>query len=179
MPGPNFAPSILDCEFMAATVSAQATPMFTLTDSASWPEVSALGRAGRLELQTHQACPPRQISPLECALTDNGLGGSLECPVTNSLNLKSPGIRASWTFGAADLLWRSSTPVTPLEYALTKNRLVSPLEFTLAKSLDLKPRGMNTYKKHPGGALPFCLLPFAFCPFSFCPQPPCSQRPPC
>ncbi|SRR5712692_98716 len=158
MPGPNFAPSILDCELLALTRSTHATPMFTLTDSASRPEISALDRAGSLEMQTHEKCPPRRISPLECTLTNNGPVGSLECRVANSLDLKPPGISASWTIGGAEVLWRSATPVTPLECTDTKNAPVSPLECTDTNSLNLKPRRMNTYKKHPGGP-PLFLLP--------------------
>ncbi len=66
MPGRSFRLSTLDCELLALTMSTHATPMFTLTDSASRPEISALDRAGRLEMQTHQQCPPRRLSPLEC-----------------------------------------------------------------------------------------------------------------
>jgi len=47
------------------------------------------------KMQTHQECPPRRITPLECTLTKNGLVSPLEFTVTNSLDLKSPGIRAS------------------------------------------------------------------------------------
>jgi len=61
MPGPGFRLSILDGELLALTMSTQATPMFTLTDSASRPESSALDRAGPLEMQTHQKCPPRRL----------------------------------------------------------------------------------------------------------------------
>src|SRR6266852_1077942 len=71
MPGPNFRLSILDGELVALTMSMQAAPMFTLAGSASRPEVSALDRAGPLEMQTHQECPPSRISSLECALTEN------------------------------------------------------------------------------------------------------------
>ncbi len=106
-----------------------------------------------LEMQTHQERPPRRISPLECTLTKNGLGGSLKCPVTNSLDLKSPGIRASWPFGGPEVLWRSSTPVTRLECTLTKNGLLSPLECTDTNSLHLKSPGMNTYKKRGVGGV--------------------------
>jgi len=89
MPGPSFVPSILDCELLALTRSTHATPMFTLTDSASRPEISALDRAGPLEMQTHQKCPPRRISPLECTDTKNAPASPLECTDTNSLDLKS------------------------------------------------------------------------------------------
>src|SRR5712691_1559554 len=109
-------------------------------------------RAGSLEMQTHQECPPRWITSLECTLTKNGLGGSSECPITNSLDLKSPGIRASWPLGSPEVLWRSSTPITRLECTLTKNGLLSPLECTDANSLGLKSFRFHSYKKHPGGA---------------------------
>src|SRR5712692_11129083 len=133
MPGPSFRLAILDSEPLARTMSTQATPMFTLTDSASRPEISALDRARSLEMQTHQKCPPRPITPLECTLTRQqrrGLACSLECPVENSLDLKSPGIKASWTFRTADLLWRSSASATPLECTDTNNGLLSSLECT-------------------------------------------------
>ncbi len=153
MPGPSFRLAILDRELLALTMSTHATPMFTLTDSASRTEISALDRAGPLQMQTHRQCPPRRLTRLECALTKNGLAGSLECPVTNSLNLKSPGIRASWPFGSAEVLWRSATPVTPLECTLTKNGLLSSLEFTDTNSLNLKSFRFHSYKKRGvGGA---------------------------
>ena len=107
--------------------------------------------AGSLEMQTHQECPPGRITPLECTLTNNCLVGSLECPVTNSLDLNSPGIKASWPFAGAEVLWRSSTPVTPLECALTKNAPASPLEYALTELLDSKPFRFCTYKKRGGG----------------------------
>src|SRR5712691_3265499 len=88
-------------------------------------------RAGSLEMQTHQECPPRWITSLECTLTKNGLGGSSECPITNSLDLKSPGIRASWPAGGAEVLWRSAMAVTPLECTDTKNAPATPLECAL------------------------------------------------
>jgi hypothetical protein len=112
----------------------------------------------RRKMQTHQECPPwrtecppRWTTPLECALTNSSLVGSIECPFTGSLDLKPPGIRASRPFGGAEVLWRSSTPVTRLEYALTENGFVSSLDCALANSLHLKPRGMNTYKKRGVG----------------------------
>jgi len=89
MPGPSFRLSTLDCELLALTMSTHATPMFTLTDSASRPEISALDRAGSLEMQTHQECPPRWISPLECTDTKNAPASPLECTDRNSLDLKS------------------------------------------------------------------------------------------
>src|SRR5713226_9241194 len=112
--------------------------MFMLTDSASKPEISALDRAGPLELQTHQEGPPRRLTRLECTLTNNGLVGSLECPVTNSLDLNSPGIRASRPFGGPEVRWRSATAVSRLECTDTKNASASPLECTDTNSLDLK-----------------------------------------
>jgi hypothetical protein len=119
--------------------------------------------AGSLEMQTHQECPPRRITRLECTLTNNDLAGSLECPLTNSLHLKSPGIRASWPFGGAEALWRPATPVSLLECALTKNALANLLEYALTELLDLKPFRFRTYNKPPGGPLPFTffLLPLA------------------
>ncbi len=67
--------------------------------------------ADSLEMQTHHERPPRRITLLECTLTNNGFVDSLECLVTNSLDLKPPGIRASWPCGGPEVLWRSSTPV--------------------------------------------------------------------
>ncbi len=148
MPGPSF-------RLLALTMSTHATPMFTLTDFASRPQISELERAGPLERQTHQKSPPRQITPLVCTLTNNGFVDSLECPVKHSLDLKPPGIRVSWPFGGAELLSRSATPVTRLECTDTKNGFATPLECTDTNSLDLKPRGMNTYKKKGvGGSVP-------------------------
>src|SRR5712692_7982332 len=91
MPGPNFRLSILHCELLALTRSTQATPMFTLTDSASKPEISALDRAGRLEMQTHRKCPPRRLTPLEYALTRHRRvpASYLESALTKLLALKS------------------------------------------------------------------------------------------
>src|SRR5712691_3026859 len=102
-------------------------------------------------MQTHQKYPPRQITPLEYTLTNNGFVDSLECPVKNSLDLNSPGIRVSWPFGGAELLSHSATPVTRLECTDTKNGFASPLECTDTNSLNLKPPGMNTYKKRGVG----------------------------
>src|SRR5712691_8716541 len=147
MPGPYFQLSPVDGEPSALTMSTHATPRLTPTDSASRPEISALARAGSLEMQTRQKHPPRQISPVECTLTNTGLKGSLECPVTNSLDLKSPGIRASWPFGRAEVPWRSATAVTRLECTDTKNGLLSSLECTDTNSLDLKFRGITLFQK--------------------------------
>ena len=90
MPGPSFALSILDGELLPLTMSTHATPMFTLTDSAPRPEISALDRAGRLEMQTHQECPPRGISPLEYALTENRACKSFRIRTYNFIGLKAP-----------------------------------------------------------------------------------------
>src|SRR5713226_1354321 len=92
MTGPKFALSIPDCELFALTMSTHATPMFTLTDSASRPASSAPNRAGPLEMQTHQKCPPGRISPLEYALTKNALVSPLELTLTKSLDLKPRGM---------------------------------------------------------------------------------------
>src|SRR5713101_8142089 len=40
-------------------------------------------------MQTHQKCPPRRISPLECTDPKNAPASPLECTDTNSLDLKS------------------------------------------------------------------------------------------
>ncbi len=93
------------------------------------------------------------VTPLECTLTKNGLVGSLECSVTNLLDLKFPGIKASWKVGGAEVLWRSTTAVTPLECTVTKNAPVSPLECTLTKLLDLKCPGITLFQKRGGGGL--------------------------
>src|SRR5713226_2369612 len=82
MPGPSFALSILECELSTLTMSTHAAPMLTLTDSASRPEIPALDRASRLEMQTHQECPPGQITPLEYALTKSAPTSPLECALT-------------------------------------------------------------------------------------------------
>ncbi len=90
MPGPTLGLSTLDCEPLPLTRSTHATPMFTLTDSASRPEISALGRAGPLEMPTHQDCPPRRISPLEYALTNNRACKSFGIRTYNFIGLKAP-----------------------------------------------------------------------------------------
>src|SRR5713226_6939388 len=91
MPRPCFRLATLDCELLALTMSTQATPIFTLTDSASRPEISALDRAGPLEMQTHQKCPPRRLSPLECVAAHRRTvpPSSLETALTKLLALKS------------------------------------------------------------------------------------------
>src|SRR5713101_6258314 len=91
MPGPSFRLSTLDCELLPLTMSAQATPMFVVTDSASRPEISALDRAGPLEMQTHQKCPTRRLSPLEWKITRHrrAPASSLESALTTLLALKS------------------------------------------------------------------------------------------
>src|SRR5712692_6375679 len=91
MPGPSFRLSILDGEILALTMSTHAAPMFTLTDSASRPEISALDRAGPLEMQTHQECPPRWLSPLEWIITRHRRvpTSPLESALTKLLALKS------------------------------------------------------------------------------------------
>src|SRR5713226_2897151 len=90
MPGPSFRLSTLDGELLALTMSTQATPMFTRTGSASRPEISALQRAGRLERQTRQICPPRRVSPLEWIVTRHrrAPASSLESALTKLLALK-------------------------------------------------------------------------------------------
>jgi len=122
------------------------------------------------KMQTHRKCPPRRITPLECTLTKNGFVGSLECPVTNSLDLKSPGIRASWPFGGAEVLWRSATAVTPLECALTRHRQgpVNPLESALTRLLGLKSFRFCTYKKKGGGGRPAAMPPQSVFTFTVC-----------
>jgi hypothetical protein len=90
MPGPSFRLSILDCKPFALTKSTRATPMFTLTDSASTLEISALIRAGPLETQTHQESPPRRINPLEYALTDNRAYKSFRIRTYIFIGLKAP-----------------------------------------------------------------------------------------
>src|SRR5712692_5857703 len=90
MPGPSFRLSTLDCELLALTMSTHAAPMFALTDSASRPEISALDRAGSLEMETHQECPPRRITPLEYALTKNAPASLLECALTKTKDLNTP-----------------------------------------------------------------------------------------
>src|SRR5713101_8411043 len=66
------------------------------------------------------------------------------------------GIRASWPFGGAEVLWRSTTAVTPLECTDTKNGPASPLECTDTKSLDLKSFRIHCYKKGGWGRLRLC-----------------------
>ncbi len=91
MPGPSLGLSTLDGELLALTMSMHATPMFTLNDSASRPEISALDRAGRLEMQTHEKCPPRRLTPLEYALARHrrAPASPLESALTKLLALKS------------------------------------------------------------------------------------------
>src|SRR5713226_9852697 len=103
MPGPNFALSIPDCELLALTMSTHATPMFTLTDSASRPASSAPNRAGPLEMQTHEKCRPGRISSLEYALTKNVPATPLERTLTKSLDLKSPGMNTYKKEGGGQL----------------------------------------------------------------------------
>ncbi len=73
MPGPSSGLSPLDCELLTLAMPAHATPMFTLTDSASGPAILGLERA----------------SPLECALTKNAPASLLESALTKLLDLKS------------------------------------------------------------------------------------------
>jgi hypothetical protein len=122
-------------------------------------------RAGSLELQTHQECPPRRITPLECTDTRHRRAPALESTLTNSLDLNSPRITASWPFGSAEVLWRSATAVTPLECTDTKNGLVSSLECTDTNPLGLKSFRFHSYKKPPGGPLLFPLTSYLL-PFS-------------
>src|SRR6266849_2728684 len=77
--------SIVNC---ALAMSALANPMLPRTGHTSGPASSAPNRADRLEMQTHQLCPPGQINPLEYALTKNGFVNPLESALTNSLDLK-------------------------------------------------------------------------------------------
>ncbi len=115
-----------------------------------------------LEMQTHhQECPPGQITPLECTDTRYRRAPALESTLTNSLDLKSPGIRASWPFRGAEVLWRSATAITPLECTLTKNGLITPLECTDTNSLDLKSFRFHSYK-NPRGACFLASLPPCF-----------------
>ncbi len=69
-------------------MSALANPMLLRTGRTSRPASSAPNRAGSLEMQTHQLCPLRQISPLEYALTKNALANLLESALTELLDLK-------------------------------------------------------------------------------------------
>ena len=91
MPGPSFRLSTLDGELLALTVSTHATPMFTLTHSASRPKISALDREDPLERQTHQEYPPRCISLLDYALARQrrAPASPLESALTRLLALKS------------------------------------------------------------------------------------------
>src|SRR5713226_6006953 len=49
---------------------------------------SSSAHAGSFEMQTHQECPPRRITPLEYALTKNAPATPLESALANSLHLK-------------------------------------------------------------------------------------------
>ncbi len=80
------------CGRNGATMPALANPMLPQTGQTSRPARSAFNRAGPLELQTHQKCPPRRISPLECALTQKRACKSFGMRTYKSLDLKSPGI---------------------------------------------------------------------------------------
>src|SRR5712692_11905713 len=93
MPGPTFRLSTLEGELLALTMSTHATPIFTLTDSDSRQEISALDRAGSLEMQTHRQCPPRHVNPLEWVATRHlrTLANPLESALTSFLALKSFG----------------------------------------------------------------------------------------
>src|SRR6266849_10210197 len=73
-------------------MSTHATPMFTLTDSAFRQEISALDRAGSLEMQTHQKCPPWRTRPLEYALTKNSACKSFRIRTYNFIGLKARGM---------------------------------------------------------------------------------------
>jgi len=132
-------------------MSALANPMLPRTGCTFRPASSAFNRAGSLRMQTHQEYPPGRATPLEYALTRQRRAPALESTLTNSLDFKSPGIRASWPFGGAEVLWRSATAITPLECTLTKSVLVSPLECTDTKSLDLKSFRFHSYKKRGVG----------------------------
>ena len=99
----------------------------------------------------------RAASSLECALTRQRRAPAVESTLTSSLDLKSHGIRASWPFGGAEVLWRSATAVTSLEYALTENAALSSLEYALTELLDLKSFRFRTYKKRGGGGSLFLL----------------------
>src|SRR5712692_772238 len=91
MPGLSFRLSILDGQLLAPTKSTHANPMFSLTDSASRPEISGLDRAGSLEMHTHQKCPPKRVNPLECVATHHRRAPAslLESALTKLLALKS------------------------------------------------------------------------------------------
>ncbi len=101
MPGQSFRLAILDSELLALTMTTHATPMFTLTDSASRPEISALDRADPLEIQTHQKCPPRPISSLEYALTENRACKSFRIRTYNFIGLKARGMNTYKKEGGA------------------------------------------------------------------------------
>src|SRR6266849_3813649 len=45
-----------------------------------------------LEMQTHEKCPPRWISPLQCALTKNAPASPLQSALTKSQDLNCPGM---------------------------------------------------------------------------------------
>ena len=66
--------------------------MFTLTDPASRLQISALDRASPSEMQTHQECPPRRITPLEYALTKNSACKSFRIRTYNFIGLKARGM---------------------------------------------------------------------------------------
>ncbi len=83
---------IADHRSMHLPMTALPNPILPRTGPTSRPANSVLNRAGPLEMQTHQECPPRRITPLECTLTKNAPVSSLECTVTKSLDLKCPGI---------------------------------------------------------------------------------------
>ncbi len=70
-------------------MSAPANSIFPQTAHTFRPASSAFNRAGSLEIQTHQDCPPRRISPLEYALTKNAPASSLESALPKSLDLNS------------------------------------------------------------------------------------------
>ncbi len=90
------------------------------------------------------------VSSLECTDTRDRRAPALESTLTNSLDLNSLGIRASWPFGEAEVLWRSARAITPLECTLTESGLISPLECTDTNSLDLKFRGITLFQKKGG-----------------------------
>src|SRR5713226_2082414 len=45
-----------------------------------------------LEMQTYEKCPPRWISPLQCALTKNATASPLQSALTKSQDLNCPGM---------------------------------------------------------------------------------------
>src|SRR5712692_7651696 len=126
MHGPGSRPSILDCELLALTMSTHAAPMFTLTDSASRSEISALDRAGPLEMQTHQEYPPRWITPLEYALTRHRRAPAsyLESALTKLLALKSFRFRTYVKHPGGYPPSPQPFSVSPVSYSF------SPLRFT-------------------------------------------------